>query len=378
MRKLVSSRWRKGFTLVELLVVIAIIGILVALLLPAIQAAREAARRSECINNLKQWMLAFQNYHDTYGKFPAGWGGTDTGDPVTGNHGQLGAYAVLTPFIEETALYEQITSPQQGMNHSNNTPGGRTYPPFGPAPWIEADRGSGNGYPPWHVQLSTLRCPSDAAQMTAGWWNDTGRTNYVMSMGDKCADVWSTGEPARSPLGKRWGYHGMEAITDGTSTTVGLSETTIAHGGSHNSIHGDYWVGGGFWQNPANCLAHKGPNNTIIPNGSGWESRRGQWWGGGGPVVTHFNTILGPNTVACNSATNEWAWEYMFPPDSWHPGGVNIAMFDGSTRFLADSVDTGNLSAQCFGSGGTNAGPSPYGVWGAMGSMNGGDDVALP
>ncbi len=103
------SRLRRGFTLVELLVVIAIIGILIALLLPAVQAAREAARRSSCTNNLKQWMLAAHNYHDTYKALPSGFAGTDNGNPEQSNMGQLGAFVVLGPFAEQVPLYQTVT-----------------------------------------------------------------------------------------------------------------------------------------------------------------------------------------------------------------------------------------------------------------------------
>ena len=100
---------RRGFTLVELLVVIAIIGILVALLLPAVQAAREAARRMQCTNNHKQLGLAVHNYHDTYKSLPARAGGTQ-GPTNLDNQGWLSAWIVLLPFYEQAPMYEQITA----------------------------------------------------------------------------------------------------------------------------------------------------------------------------------------------------------------------------------------------------------------------------
>ncbi len=120
------TRQRTGFTLVELLVVIAIIGILVGLLLPAVQAAREAARRMQCTNSLKQFGLALHNYASTYKRFPAGSGGTQAGNP-NGNNSRINAMVGLLPFIEESALYNMIQSPQ--------TFGTVTYQPGGPAPW---------------------------------------------------------------------------------------------------------------------------------------------------------------------------------------------------------------------------------------------------
>ena len=127
-----SSRWRLAFTLVELLVVIAIIGILIALLLPAVQAAREAARRSQCTNNLKQLGLGLHNYNGTYGTFPSlSQGTTSPGGPsgfqFTCSGSVMSGLVVMLPFMEQNALYQQYTSPQ------NNADG--NFPAWGPTPW---------------------------------------------------------------------------------------------------------------------------------------------------------------------------------------------------------------------------------------------------
>ncbi len=366
---------RRAFTLVELLVVIAIIGILIALLLPAVQAAREAARRTQCVNNLKQIMLAAHNYHDVYKAFPAGWGGTDNGDPYTSNMGQLSFFVPLSPFMEQQGLYQQVIGRTQGRNHQTGAAGSMVYPPFGPAPWIEADLGSGNGYPPWHVELATLRCPSDAVRKSAGWWNDTGRVNYSGSMGDRCKDVWGGGPP-RGVFGRRFYNVTISEIRDGTSNTVAVSEHVIGQEALHGNIHGDYAVISGFGDNPAACLAYK-RGQRIASNNAGWETRRGQWWSGGGPTVHGFWTVLPPNSISCTNSAGEWGWEQIMPPDSFHPGGVNAAMADGSVRFISETIDSGNLSAACWG-GGTTFTTSPYGVWGALGSISGGESVPTP
>jgi prepilin-type N-terminal cleavage/methylation domain-containing protein len=141
-----SSATRQGFTLVELLVVIAIIGILVALLLPAIQAAREAARRASCNNNMKQLVLAMQNYHDTFQRFPISYGGNGQYNANgTGRSWMIG----ILPMIEQQALYDQIRF-DQPLSHADNTAVSRTVIP-------------------------AFLCPSDG--YGAGGTLDTGRTS---------------------------------------------------------------------------------------------------------------------------------------------------------------------------------------------------------
>jgi prepilin-type N-terminal cleavage/methylation domain-containing protein len=149
---LLLKRWhmrrlRSGFTLVELLVVIAIIGILVSLLLPAVQSAREAARRTSCVNNLKQVGLALHQYHDTNQSFPFLRGGTSGPCDLTSNCEYLSGWISLLPNFEQTALYGRITSAQ--------TIGSVNYPPWGPAPFDPFHNGYTPAGTPWALISST-------------------------------------------------------------------------------------------------------------------------------------------------------------------------------------------------------------------------------
>jgi prepilin-type N-terminal cleavage/methylation domain-containing protein len=170
---------RRGFTLVELLVVIAIIGILVALLLPAIQAAREAARRTQCVNNLKQIGVALQNFHDTHKKFPCGAPDDDTDEWGWGTY--------LLGFAEQQALYDQLMAdparfyPVPRMGGGANGVNIDTMPGHS----VNADAGGPPGVTGQGVALEVLAmyvCPSDI--LPARDNNGFGKTNYCGNLGN--------------------------------------------------------------------------------------------------------------------------------------------------------------------------------------------------
>ncbi len=215
------SKLRHGFTLVELLVVIAIIGVLVGLLLPAVQAAREAARRMSCSNNFKQIGLALHNYHSAYKQLPTHLGGTTSDGtnttaaqelrPAGHNNLFLSMLVGLTPYMEQQALWDQISNPYQSVVNGSVV---GTYQPMGPRP--DKGLGGANGhatepYDPWMSEIPTLRCPSDPGVGLPA----RGRTNYVACIGD--SSRFSNNGP-RNPQG---------AITTGRSRQSRASQRGV-------------------------------------------------------------------------------------------------------------------------------------------------------
>lgn len=349
---------KRGFTLIELLVVIAIIAVLIALLLPAVQQAREAARRSQCKNNLKQLGLALHNYHDVAGCFPYRAGGTD-GPGSNTNHGS--GFIMLLPYLDQGPLYNQISSPQ--------TFNGQSFPAFGD------NLNNASVYTPWMADIPTLLCPSSSNKKGLVGAN-YGLTHYGFSGGDSAYHLVlqvvsvSTTE-VRGLFGLQTNRR-MRDITDGASNTVAMGEIASAFTAGNDIL-------GGAGQNlgltvrdrPITCLTKVSPANPALFDSSVTVSAiRGSRWARGLPVYTGINTILPPNSPTCQ--TDGFATSGQFPVSSMHVGGGHILMADGAVRFVSNNIHTGNLSLSDLR---TRGGESPYGVWGALGSISGGEVV---
>ncbi len=342
-----------GFTLVELLVVIAIIGILIALLLPAVQAAREAARRVQCTNNLKQLGLAQHNYHDTFKVLVYRKGGTSAcgSTRMLGNCNRRSGFVSLLPFMEQRSMYDQIMA------------GDATTAPQGPAGWY--------GWGRWDPAPGMLLCPSGNSSRTGGVHN------YAFSVGDDTSFVRDR-EDVRGLFAYRRGVK-FAQILDGTSNTIMMSERlkesfrrTVATGETEHVLGVARNVSG-LRAAPNVCYLQSDGKYFIA--GAVVKGFFGTRWTDGQPERVAFNTVLPPNGPGCVEGNNNNADSHhmVIPPSSRHPGGVNCLLADGSVRFISETIDTGNL-----GVGQPNSGQSRYGVWGALGSKNGGEPVSVP
>ena len=374
-----------AFTLVELLVVIAIIGILIALLLPAVQAAREAARRMECTNKLKQLALAQHNHHDTYGYLPnmsvqrsmnvkeyKGWSGTDAAQTTIFTRAINGWLIPTLPYIEQTAIYDAT---MEKLNTNS--------PLYALSPSGAFLQG-----------VSALWCPSDPGNkdfMTETLWNRKApTTNYKCNLGDYF--VWCNDGGRDCPRGiYRRGDIATVTLTnvlDGTSNTAMIGEMIVHNFVGKNPVRGGLVIispGFTYASAPSVCMGVARDSNdpklfdTEFAVASEQLYRTpGHAYQSGYEIATGFLTAMPPNSPHCVTSKSPDSAHATLTVSSYHAGGANIAMADGSVRFVSDTINVGNNFSTAPAMNYTNAiGESPWGIWGAMGSINGGESVAL-
>jgi prepilin-type N-terminal cleavage/methylation domain-containing protein/prepilin-type processing-associated H-X9-DG protein len=324
------SHQRRAFTLVELLVVIAIIGILVSLLLPAVQAAREASRRVQCTNNLKQFTIALHLYHDAIKFFPPG-----KGPPYAGAAGyaRWSAHAFILPYMEQEALGNSLN-----FSYAPATPGMGGVINFMPA----YANPMGFNVNPSKTQVSGFLCPSDIG-VTDGAW--PGQNNYAGNQGGYLCD---RNDQANAPtdIEPNVGNKGMlyflskvnmASVLDGSSNTMFVSEHLRGMGTPNRRR--DLFV----IPNQTSIDATYTTCNAIDPNtATPLTSKWGYSWVMGENCCTLYNHTAPPNYNSCAGTPFPGTMTNMamqVPPSSSHPGGVNASMVDGSVKFVTNVID---------------------------------------
>jgi len=307
---------RHGFTLIELLVVIAIIAILIALLLPAVQQAREAARRTQCRNNIKQLGLALHNYHDTHGVLPfavANNGYSASGQIVTNHKGFVG----LLPYFDQGPLYNQFNFNWATGIHNG---GGGTLV-GGSDPAINTNLNLSR------TILPMLLCPSDDGSQTEPWADTnygcgvsgSARSSYQFSIRDQGwasfpSAIWDTEKDRYGDAGVRrmFGCNSRCRLTDvkdGTSNSVAISETTLEVDDGRTGV----WA----------CASHVGYGVDFGASGYGINNWLCCAW------------RSPPNQQSQVGRNGEHS-----SPGSRHDGGCHVLLGDGAVRFISQNIDT--------------------------------------
>lgn len=285
------TKRRSGFTLIELLVVIAIIAVLIALLLPAVQQAREAARRSQCKNNMKQLGLALHNYHDTFGTLQPGTFLFANALPGTT------WFPPMLPYLDQATLYNSFTTSQRE----------------GPGKWLDNTTLV-------LTKLSVISCPSDPADS-----NPTGgvgqRSNYAASAGTQFLGYQDADTTNRNGVFYRYSTTKIRDMTDGVSNTICFGE--IALGGASDER-------GIVWWNPWGMWSHF--NTRYTPNSSLGDCVYST-------CVATTRGLCQPST--CSASHPNW----QLTARSYHVGGAHFVLGDGAVRFISDSISLGTYQA---------------------------------
>ncbi len=336
---------RRGFTLIELLVVIAIIAVLIALLLPAVQQAREAARRSQCKNNLKQLGLALHNYHETHSAFPRGNFEKipSKADDYGNGHWSYKAHSaqvMLLPFLDLGTIYNQMNFNLNAIEGVNLTLSRTRIPAF--------------------------LCPSDVLYVpypTGGIFDQGPGNNYAFSAGPSV--YWFPTSPANSATAPASLQHQVGAfnyrklvrlsdVTDGASNSIAAAENLVGDGSMAAdpnralAIYRGVGLGGApvsmptdaqvaAWSAVALAAKAGAASAANVPRGN-----LGANWMFGNIGDSIFNTITTPNSpvptcISCGPcSTNDG--QGLFPARSRHSGSVNVLMLDGAVRTISDNI----------------------------------------
>jgi prepilin-type N-terminal cleavage/methylation domain-containing protein len=367
-----------AFTLVELLVVIAIIGVLIALLLPAVQAARESARRSQCTNHLKQLGIALHNHHDTYKYFPnSSYQSSMDATSITNRSYRINAIASMLPFMEQTSLYDAMK-----QTVKNSDPLACTWL------WVPEETG-GSGIRIGSQPISTIQCPSDPEARTQKDI-ELARCNHRPVYGDMSVDLLEDMPRCIFRKGDVTNV-GFDAITDGASNTIVFAESVIWNDHSDNPrIIGGVGVLTSLARDskPSVCTSLINGSGTItsvtIPDTNDNIVRMPGRRIYDGRAPFSIVTILPPNSPNCGSLV-EWDGSTVIATaSSYHTGGANTMYADGTVHFISQTINAGDPNFDVATETGSSnpykdyLGPSFWGVWGALGTPKGSESVTGP
>jgi prepilin-type N-terminal cleavage/methylation domain-containing protein/prepilin-type processing-associated H-X9-DG protein len=323
-----SAGRRRAFTLIELLVVIAVIGVLVALLLPAVQAAREAARRQQCQTYLKEIGLALANYESSLGAYPFGVGGA--GPPA--REPRWSPQSQLLPFLEQQASFNAIN--------------------FSFIPWLQDAVYSPPNQTSMRVRIAVFVCPSDSDQIADP--EKMAHNSYRACAGtlpyNLSSDLGVRGSTSRNN-GSFWYQSATRSaqFQDGMSGTAVFSERCLGVS-SHPDPLADYYL---TTNSQASCVAASPVSTSRLTDPYSWSGGR---WGDGNVVFTRYHHILVPNGNSCLlGGTQDFGTLVISTASSRHPGGVNLLMADGSVHFIKKTISLP--------------------VWQALGTVAGGEIV---
>ena len=305
-----DRRRRLGFTLIELLVVIAIIGVLIALLLPAVQMAREAARAAKCKNNLKQIGLALHNYHDIHASFPPGTVRRIANPPGNWATSLLTWMPRILPHLDHKSVFDKIDWEQEPGSQGAN-----------------ADLIA--------IPMAGFRCPSDPG---VGMRENFAPTNYVACVSTERSPWPSASWDDEGVIGKSVMHIDsttpIHRVKDGTSSTMMVSECLV---------NSPWVVGLGNMPDYLDCLAGNWPNVEGNEDGSGNFidiGRGNSWFYGSHNQAWSYNTTLSPNDPQfANHECYRFSDTGVFGARSKHPGGVHVLLVDGATRFVNETID---------------------------------------